>query len=70
MTGPLIHSLEARYYTDPEIYKKEKEGLFAKTWQYAGHISHLKDIGSYFTFEIAGESLFCIKGRDGIVRTF
>ncbi len=70
MTRPLIHSLEARYYTDPEIYKKEKEGLFAKTWQYAGHISQLKDIGSYFTFEIAGESLFCIKGRDGIVRTF
>ena len=28
-------------------------------------------LGDYFAFEMAGESLFCIKGRDdGIIRTF
>lgn len=60
----LIHSLEARYYTDPEIFKKEQQGLLAQTWQYAGHVSQVQHAGDYFTFEIAGESLFCVRTRD------
>ena len=35
-----------------------------------GRASQLEDIGDYFAFEIADESLFCIKGRDGVIRTF
>ncbi len=27
-------------------------------------------MGDYFAFSIAGENLFCIRGRDGVVRTF
>lgn len=27
-------------------------------------------MGDYFTFEIAGQSLFCIRGRDEVLRTF
>lgn len=65
-----IRSLEARYYTDPAIFEAEKSGLFARSWQFAGHISQLNEPGDYFTFECAGESLFCIKGRDEIIRAF
>lgn len=70
MSEQLVHSLAGRYYTDPAVYDLEQAGLFARTWQYAGHISQLKNEGDYFAFELAGESLFCIKGRDGEVRTF
>ena len=69
MSEPL-KSLEARYYTDPEVYKIEMNGLFARTWQFAGHASQLEKTGDYFAFEMAGESLFCIKGRDDVIRTF
>ncbi|MGI3184183.1 aromatic ring-hydroxylating oxygenase subunit alpha [Nioella aestuarii] len=69
MTDP-IRSLAARYYTDPAIYAAEQAGLFARTWQFAGHASQLEKAGDYFAFELAGESLFCIKGRDGEIRTF
>ena len=65
-----IRSLEARYYTDPRIYDLERTGVLANTWQFAGHSSQVENIGDYFTFEIAGESLFCIRGRDGELRTF
>lgn len=65
-----LKSLEARYYTDPAIYENEMQGLFAQTWQYAGHISQVENIGDFFAFEIAGESLFCIRGRDEVVRCF
>ena len=63
-------SLAAKYYTDPEVFKLETNGLLARTWQFAGHASQLKETGDYFTFDMAGESLFCIKGRDGEIRTF
>lgn len=68
--APLISSLEARYYTDPAIFADEKSGLLARTWQFAGHVSEIANPGDYFTFEIAGEQLFCIHGRDGVIRTF
>ena len=65
-----VHSLEARYYTDPAIFAAERAGLLARTWQFAGHAGDLSESGDYFTFELNGESLFCIMGRDGQIRTF
>ena len=70
MTSTPTLSLAAKYYTDPEVFKLETNGLLARTWQFAGHASQLTETGDYFTFDMAGESLFCIKGRDGEIRTF
>ena len=70
MTSTPTLSLAAKYYTDPEVFKLETNGVLARTWQFAGHASQLQETGDYFTFEMAGESLFCIKGRDGEIRTF
>ena len=70
MTSIPTLSLAAKYYTDPEVFKIETNGLLARTWQFAGHASQLKETGDYFTFDMAGESLFCIKGREGEIRTF
>ena len=70
MDAPIIRTLEARYYTDPEIFRAETEGVLARTWQFAGHAGQLENTGDYFTFELAGESLFCVKGHDGEIRTF
>ena len=53
-----LKSLDARYYTDPEIFAVESNGLLASSWQFAGHASQLQKPGDYFTFEMAGESLF------------
>lgn len=65
-----LRSLEARYYTDPAIFAKEREGLLARTWQFAGHSSLVERPGDYFAFEIAGERLFCVRGQDGQIRAF
>ncbi|MEM8702510.1 MAG: aromatic ring-hydroxylating dioxygenase subunit alpha, partial [Pseudomonadota bacterium] len=61
----LTHSLEARYYTDPDHFKREKDGLLARTWQFAGHISQLEKPGDYFTVDIADESIICLRDRAG-----
>lgn len=70
MTAPLVHSLDARYYTDPAIFAQERQGLLSRTWQFAGHVGQIPEPGDYFAFEIAGQGLFCIRGRDGAVRCF
>lgn len=68
-SGP-ISSLAARYYTDPEVFKVEVDGVLSKTWQFACHASELENVGDYYAFEMAGQSLFAIKGRDEVIRTF
>ena len=65
-----ILSLDARYYTDPAIFEVESRGLLSASWQFAGHASQLHKPGDYFSFEMAGESLFCVMGRDGGISTF
>lgn len=69
MSDP-IHSLAAKYYTDPEIYRLETAGVLASTWQFACHEKELPEVGAYATFEIAGESLFAVRGRDDRIRAF
>ena len=63
-------NLHPRYYTAPEILELERERVLANTWQYAGHVSELKNKGDFFTFEIAGQNLFCIRGNDSNIRAF
>ena len=70
MNAAPIHSLAARYYIDPVLFEAERKGLLARTWQFAGHASQIPNVGDYFAFEMAGENLFSIKGRDGEIRTF
>ena len=65
-----IRSLDARYYTDAQVFEAEKAGLLATTWQFGCHVSELGEVGAYTTFEIAGESLFAIRGRDEVIRVF
>lgn len=69
MTNP-IKSLAARHYTDPQVFRAETAGLLAQTWQYGCHVSELANVGDYATFEIAGESLFAIRGRDEKIGSF
>lgn len=65
-----VRPLPARYYTDPAVYERERTGLLSRTWQFAGHVAEIPKPGDYITFEIAGEPLFCIRGRDGALRAF
>jgi len=65
-----IHSLAAHHYTDAEIFNQELTGLLSRTWQFAGHSSQLENAGDYFAFEIAGQNLFCVKTREGDIRTY
>jgi phenylpropionate dioxygenase-like ring-hydroxylating dioxygenase large terminal subunit len=64
------HALAARWYTDPEIYEREKRAIHFRTWQYACHQSEIARPGDYLAFEICGQGLFALRDRAGAVRVF
>ena len=67
--GPLM-SLPKWYYTDPKVLEREKDKIFAKCWQYAGHLGQLAEVGSYFTLEFMDESLIFVRDADRKIRGF
>ncbi|MEZ5926427.1 MAG: ring-hydroxylating oxygenase subunit alpha [Hyphomicrobiaceae bacterium] len=63
-------TLPARYYFDPEIYKRELETIFYRTWNYVGHISQLAEPGSFVTTQVGDQGIVAIRGQDGELRAF
>jgi len=68
-TNPAF-ALEAKYYTDPDLFAREREQVFHRTWQYAGHSSSLARPGDFFSFELHGTRLFCVRDGAGEIRCF
>ena len=64
------YTLPAAYYTDPEIYGREKEAIFFKVWSYACHISQVREPGAYITTMVADQNIAVIRGHDGQLRAF
>lgn len=54
-------SLEQAFYKDPDIYQRELERIFKKSWLYVGHISEVPNVGDYFLYELANESVIIVR---------
>ena len=65
-----VRALDPRYYTDTAVFVREKERIFWRTWQYAGHVSQVENPGDYLAFDIAGQGLFLVRDGDGTIRAF
>jgi choline monooxygenase len=63
-------TLPASLYRDGATLAAEKEKIFSRTWQVAGHASQVKQPGDYFTTELIGEPLVIVRGIDGRLRGF
>ena len=42
-------ALETRLYRDPEVLEREQRRIFARSWQFVGHVSQLPEPGGYIT---------------------
>ncbi len=63
-------SLEQPFYTDPSIFERDLERIVAKQWLFVDHVSAIPSPGDVITYEIAGESIILVRGRDKEVRAF
>ncbi len=50
-------TLDAHWYLSPEVYARENERIFARSWICAARREDLAETGAFVTREIAGESL-------------
>jgi Rieske 2Fe-2S family protein len=63
-------TLPARYYTDPEIFRRELETFFCGMWVCAGREEQVANPGDYFLSEVAGESIIVTRDSGGALRAF
>ena len=62
--------LDKSTYNDPTIFAAERESIFFRTWQLAGHASQLREPGDFVTVQIVDQSILVIRGKDGQLRAF
>ena len=48
----VARTLPARVYSDPEIFRLQRDRIFARTWQYAGHDDLVKVAGQVHPFTL------------------
>lgn len=60
-------SIPQPFYNDERVFARDVERIFFREWLLIDHASRIPRPGDYFLFEIAGESLIIIRGKDGQV---
>jgi carnitine monooxygenase subunit len=62
--------LPAWIYHDRDFFELEKRTIFRTGWQLVCHGSDIPKPGDYHTFDLLGESIVSLRGRDGEIRSF
>jgi phenylpropionate dioxygenase-like ring-hydroxylating dioxygenase large terminal subunit len=63
-------TIPSSWYTDPRFFEFEKGSVFARTWQFAGHIGRLGEQGDYLAGSAAGNPILLVRGKDNLLRAF
>ncbi len=62
--------LPAWTYHSQALFALEREEIFLKTWQVAGHSSDIPAPGDWLSFDMLGERGLVMRGQDGVIRAF
>jgi choline monooxygenase len=71
-TLPLAQArtIPSDWYFDAEIYAAECRSVFGGSWLAAGRTDQVREAGSFFTIEIAGEPVVVVRDEAGVLRAF
>ncbi len=58
------------WYADPAVLQLERERIFRRTWQYAGHTGQVAGPSTFFTSDLGGVPIVVVRDRDGALRAF
>jgi Rieske 2Fe-2S family protein len=68
--GAGAKTLDAAWYTSPEVFAAERQRIFEREWICVGREESLADSGDFFTTERAGESFIVSRDGAGTVHAF
>lgn len=68
--GGLEASLPSEWYRSEEIFRLEKERIFAREWVCVGREEELAEAPSHRVLDVLGESILLLRKRDGVLRAF
>jgi benzoate/toluate 1,2-dioxygenase alpha subunit len=54
-----------RIYTDPELYRREMEVIFRRSWVYVAHESEVREPGDYITTHVGEEPVIVSRDEKG-----
>ena len=57
-------------YSDPELTARERERIFARAWQYVGHLGELGDGAGYLAARVGDIPIVVTRDREGQLRAF
>lgn len=53
-------------YTDPQFFNDEIEKMWKRVWQFACRDEHLAEVGDFFVYDIARQSVLIVRHEDGL----
>ncbi len=56
------------FYSDPQIFARDVSRIHLRRWLCVGHQSRIPKRGDWFRFDLVGESIVVVRGRDDQVR--
>ena len=62
-----VETLPYSWYADPAVAAAERDRIFRRSWQYAGHTGELNGTGSMFPTQVGGLPVVVLLDRDGII---
>jgi Rieske 2Fe-2S family protein len=63
-------TLPARFYTEPELFRRELERIFFAGWLHVGRAEEIPEPGDYRLLELGAESVILLRDEAGEVRAF
>lgn len=62
--------IDPEVYISEEVYRRERELVFARNWQFVGHESQIPNAGDYIRSPMGEENVIVWRGDDRAVRVF
>lgn len=63
-------TLPGFYYYSSDIFQQELSSIFYRSWQYACHVSELRNPGDYFVRDLGDQSVVILRDSDSQLRGF
>ena len=65
-----VETLPYSWYVDPAVAAVERDNIFRRSWQYAGHTGELAGPGSFFPTQVGGLPVIVVLDREGGLRGY